>query len=245
MSASPRLRVRSDARVSGRIRLRGSEARYLRDVLRLRSGARVDVFDGEGGEFVTEIAEVGRGGVELSVVRALERSPVESPLSLTLAVAVAKGAKLDWVVEKATELGVSRIVPFVCTRTIPDRDFAARTRRWRKIAEAATAQSRRSICPDVADVGQFSVVLALPAVSDRALFFWERAGAAFSRRSEQRVASAVVVTGPEGGFTDEEAAAAERAGFTLTTLGPRILRAETAAITAVTLAQTHYGDLKI
>jgi 16S rRNA (uracil1498-N3)-methyltransferase len=244
VSVLHRLRVPSDARGAERIRLRGAEARYLRDVLRLRRGARLEVFDGEGGQFIAEVADVGRSGVELAVVAVSERSPAESPLSLTLAVAVAKGAKLDWVVEKATELGVSRIVPFTCARTIPQGDFASRTRRWQRLAEAAATQSRRAVCPDVDDVAPFSAVLELAPQRDRAILFWERGDASIDSRSDRSVATAVVVTGPEGGFTDEEATAARSAGFTIATLGPRILRAETAALTAVALAQNRWGDLR-
>ena len=237
-----RLRVPSDARNTGRVRLRGAKVRYLRNVLRLRRGARVEVFDGEGGAFIAEISEIGPSSVDLSLVEAVERSS-ESPLSLTLAVAVAKGTKLDWVVEKATELGVSRIQPFVSERSIGDRDFGARTRRWRRIAEAATAQSRRAVCPEVEDVTGFSTILGLAERCERALFFWERGGESLDSQVDGPVASAAVVTGPEGGFSDAEADAARAAGVLLATLGPRIVRAETAAVAAVALAQHRWGDL--
>jgi 16S rRNA (uracil1498-N3)-methyltransferase len=238
-----RLRVDNEQLRSRIIRLRGAELRRLRDVLRLRRGARVELFDGEGASFEAEVIAIGAASADLGVVGALARH-VESPLALTLAVALAKGAKLDWVVEKATELGVSRIVPFTCERTVPERgDFASRQSRWRRIADSAAAQSGRTVSPVVDDVRRFTDLCALVANHDRALLFWERGAAPLPAAESGAVARAVVVTGPEGGFTDGEAAQAAEAGFTIATLGPRILRAETAAIVAVALAQQRWGDL--
>ena len=239
-----RFRAPTDELRSGRVRLRGAELRHLRDVLRLGAGARVALFDGEGGSFLAEVASIGRAAAELDVLGAIER-PAESALSLALAVAIAKGAKLDWVVEKATELGASRFLPFTSERTIPEpRDFGERVRRWRRIARAAVAQCGRTLCPEIRDVTSFADVLLLGAEYDRRILFWEERGSPLARASDRGVRSVLVVTGPEGGFAPEEAARAEAAGFTLAALGPRILRAETAAVAAVTLAQFLWGDLE-
>ncbi|MGH7898661.1 MAG: RsmE family RNA methyltransferase, partial [Candidatus Binatia bacterium] len=128
--------------------LRGSELRHLRDVLRLESGDRVELFDGAGRSFLAEIRSLGSSRADLELIEPLE-SKRDSALSLTLAVAVSKGSKLDWVIEKATELGVSRIVPFTSERTIPDRaGSGSRASRWQRIAAAATAQSGRTRCPE-------------------------------------------------------------------------------------------------
>jgi 16S rRNA (uracil1498-N3)-methyltransferase len=238
-----RVRVPKEQLRSGAIRLRGAELRHLRDVLRLKPGARIEIFDGEGGNFLAEITAIGSGAADIAVRCAIERRS-ESPLTLTLAVAITKGAKLDWVVEKATELGVSRVVPFTCRRTVPERgDFASRVSRWRRIAAAAAAQSGRTICPQIAEVTDFSGIVRQAAGHDRALLFWERGAAALGPRGDGHVRSVFVATGPEGGFTEAEAAQAEAAGFALATLGPRILRAETAAVAAVALAQHRWGDL--
>src|SRR5439155_9022388 len=137
----------------------GAELRHLRDALRLGAGARVTLFDGEGGIFLAEVASIGRSAAELDVLGSIE-SRAESQLSLALAVAIAKGAKLDWVVEKATELGASRILPFTSERTIAERShFAERLRRWRRIASAAAAQCGRAVCPEIRDVTSLAVVL--------------------------------------------------------------------------------------
>ncbi len=234
----PKVRLRG-----GRLRLEGAELHYLRDVLRLRRGARVEIFDGEGQSFLTDLEAIGPTAAEL-VVREAVAPHGESPLALTLAVAVAKAAKLDWVVEKATELGVTRIVPFASEHTIAAVERGrGRIDRWRRIAAAATAQSGRVRCPEVVAIETFVKLLPFAAAHDRSLLFSPRDGASFAEPAGGSVRSALVVTGPEGGFSATEVAQAIEAGFALSTLGPRVLRAETAAIAAVTLAQHHWGDL--
>ncbi len=238
-----RVRVAKEQLRSGAVRLRGAELRHLRDVLRMRRGARIEVFDGEGGSFVAEVAAIGASAADLTVLDAVDRR-TESPLALTLAVAIAKGAKLDWVVEKATELGVSRIVPFTCERTIPERaEFASRGRRWRRIAAVAAAQSGRTVSPQLDEVVNFPDIVQRARRHDRSLLFWERGVDALGARQQAGVRDVLVATGPEGGFTEAEAADAQAGGFTICTLGPRILRAETAALAAVALAQHRWGDL--
>jgi 16S rRNA (uracil1498-N3)-methyltransferase len=240
---------------AGRVRLRGAELRHLRDVLRLAPGARIEVFDGEGRAALAVVAAVDRRAADLTIVAPIERN-AESPLTITLAVGLAKGAKLDWIVEKTTELGVSRIVPFTSERAVPERmSFAAKLERWRRIASSAAAQSGRAVCPEVENVSTFDALLARRAAHDRALFFWEEATDAMRPVGEAAHASVparaaptvlrnvMMVTGPEGGFSKDEAAAAARAGFTIASLGPRTLRAETAAVTVVVLAQIAWGDL--
>jgi 16S rRNA (uracil1498-N3)-methyltransferase len=242
-SAVHRLRIPKARWRDGRLRIEGGELHYLRDVLRLRRGARVEIFDGEGQSFVTDVVAIGPGGAELVLGEAVSR-PSESPLALTLAVAVAKASKLDWVVEKATELGVTRIVPFASERTIAAVERAAgRIDRWRRIASAAAAQSGRSRCPEVSAIVTFAKLLPLASANDRALLFSPAGGAPLAEPAGGAARTAVVVTGPEGGFSTAEVARAIESGFALATLGPRVLRAETAAIAAVMLAQHRWGDL--
>jgi 16S rRNA (uracil1498-N3)-methyltransferase len=238
-----RFRAPRDELRTGRVRLRGGELRHLRDALRIGAGACVALFDGEGGTFLAEVVSIGRSSAELDVLGSIERR-AESALSLALAVAITKGAKLDWVVEKATELGASRILPFTSERTIPERpDFGERVRRWRRIAGAAVAQCGRAVCPEVCDVTSLAAVLRDGHEHDRRVLFWEEGGLPLTGAPDGGVRSVLVVIGPEGGFDPEEVVRAEAAGFTLAALGPRILRADTAAVTAVTLAQFLWGDM--
>jgi len=239
-----RLRLPAARLQTGRIRLEGAELHYLRDVLRLRRGARVEVFDGEGRSFEAELATIGPGGADLVLGDASPQRH-ESPLELTLAVAVAKAAKLDWVVEKATELGVTRIIPFACERAIAAIERGtSRIERWRRIAVAAAAQCGRVRCPEVLATESFAGLMRLATSHDRAVLFSASGGGSLGDREARAVRSVVVVTGPEGGFSADEVAQAARLGFSLATLGPRVLRAETAAIVAVALAQHRWGDLR-
>jgi len=238
-----RFQVPKPALDGRRVELRGSALRHLRDVLRLGNGDRVEVFDGAQRSFVAEIRSVGRSSADLDLLSPIE-SERESALSLTLAVALSKGSKLDWVVEKATELGVSRIVPFASERTIPERGSSLnRADRWQRIAAAATAQSGRVRCPEIVRLTGFSAVLSLAAEHDRAILFWEAGDRPLESARDGLVRRVLLVTGPEGGFSAKEASQAKAARFTLASLGPRILRAETAAIAVVTLGQFLWGDL--
>ncbi len=232
-----RFRVEPGALERPEVELRGAALHHLHTVLRLRAGDRVELFDGAGIGATAEIVSVTATAAEL---RVLERTggDRESPLELTLAVALVRGAKLDWVIEKATELGVRRLVPFITDRSTPRGE---KTERWRRIAESAAAQSGRLVVPEVAAVASFDAVLADGGPYDRKLLLWERASAPIAAGAAPR--RALVVTGSEGGFSAAEAERAAAAGFDLVGLGPRVLRAETAAIAAVTVCQLMWGDL--
>lgn len=233
-----RVRVSPQAAREHPVRVRGAELRHLRDVLRLRAGDRIELFDGEGSGWIAEILSVGVASADVALLEPIAH-PRESPLALTLAVGLLKGAKLDWVVEKATELGVTRLVPFVSARSVAR---TARVARWRTIAAAAAAQSGRVAYPAIDEVCGLSAVLALRSAHERAVLFWEE-GTAPLERDARPAASALVVTGPEGGFTAAEATQAATAGFAIARLGPRVLRAETAPLVAAALAQFLWGDL--
>jgi 16S rRNA (uracil1498-N3)-methyltransferase len=220
-----------------RTQLSDEAAFHLRTVLRAREGDLVEAFDGDGEGALAEIVRIAGETVE---IRLLERTGAEreSPLALTLAVAVSRGAKLDWVVEKATELGVAAIVPFAAERSVAAGE---RVERWKRIADAAAAQSGRVRSPRIEGVRAFPEMIAAAEGSEIRLFFWERSTTPLPRKPQAR--SVFVVTGPEGGFSADEARLATDAGFHTVGLGPRILRAETAAIVAVSLAQLVWGDL--
>ena len=238
-----RFRVAAGDLVAQKLELRGKELRHLRDVLRLSAGSRVELFDGEGRAVIAVVDAIDRAAADLTIVSPSERA-TESPLAITLAIALPKGAKLDWVVEKATELGVSRVLPFTSERTIPERaSYAAKRERWRRIAAAAAAQSGRSRCPEIEEVASFAAVLEREGAHDRAVLFWEQADGPLRVESSPGISRLLVVTGPEGGFSAREAEAAGGAGFEIASLGPRTLRAETAAVVAVALAQIAWGDL--
>ncbi|MBS0014051.1 MAG: RNA methyltransferase, partial [Desulfobacterales bacterium] len=171
----------------------------------------------------------------------------ESPLDLIVAQGFLKDKKMDDLVRHLTELGVTRWIPMITRRTVarPDaRRMKKRMERWQVIALEAIKQCDRSMVPDIAPVMDFSEVLTLGATVDLRLFFWEAARAPLAAPGEDGPGSILLLLGPEGGFTQNEAADAEAAGFFAVSMGRRILRAETAAIAACTLVQHVFGDLQ-
>jgi len=223
--------------------IEGDAANHIARVLRLERGDALTVFDGRGGEYAARIEEFRKGAV---IVAVAERSAAEreSPLSLTLAQGVSRGERMDWVVQKATELGVSRIVPVLTERTVVKlgpQQAERKVLHWQGIATAACEQSGRDRIPVV------DLPLSLPE-------FLRGAGQAgrvlLSPAARLRVADlprpdgeVVVLIGPEGGLAEAEQQAALAAGFVGVRLGPRVLRTETAAVAALTLFQHHFGDL--
>ncbi|HEX3558212.1 MAG TPA: 16S rRNA (uracil(1498)-N(3))-methyltransferase [Pyrinomonadaceae bacterium] len=249
-----------------RVVLSAEESRHLRDVLRLRAGDEAQVFDGEGREFACIVVEsIGRAAA-LEVRGRAEPPSRESPLELTLAVALLKGEKFDLVVQKATELGASRVVPVATKRAdvrLRDaRDTARRVERWRRLALEASKQSGRARVPAVTEpLALDSFVEGAAHAGEVRLLFAERGGAGMdslsapdslsikagrgsvSNESEPRPALTALV-GPEGGWDDAEIARAREHGWTIITLGGRTLRAETAAIVVAAILQHRFGDLR-
>jgi 16S rRNA (uracil1498-N3)-methyltransferase len=226
----------------------GDELAHLRKVLRLEPGDRFIVFDDTGWEHEAVIRSFSAHRGDIDILRSYQPDR-ESALQITLALGLTKGEKMDFVVEKATELGVLNIVPFTSTYTVPkldDRKAEARTERWKKIAVSAAKQSGRTRLPKVYSLCEFREFAGKPWDDMLKLFFWEREGQQTLKqvRDSQPDARAVLlVIGPEGGFSVEEADLAQRHGFRSVQLGPRILRAETAAIAALSLVQFLWGDL--
>jgi 16S rRNA (uracil1498-N3)-methyltransferase len=227
------------------VTLTGDEAKHLRGVLRLKVGDEVFVFNGEGQEFKCRVAQMRRDEVELDQQEEIEPANPESPLSFTLAVALLKGEKFDLVVQKATELGITSIIPVttkhadIHLRDASDAD--KRVTRWRRIAMEAAKQCGRARVPEIEMPQAFETVLNESEHEVR-LLFSERDGD--SLNLGKPATSVIALLGSEGGWADEELAKARDAGWQVLTLGGRILRAETAAITVAVLIQHLFGDLK-
>jgi 16S rRNA (uracil1498-N3)-methyltransferase len=230
-----------------RITLTGSAAGHVSRVLRLRVGENLTLFNGSGGEYSATIEQSQGSSVTVAVgeARPLER---ESPLHLTLAQGISRGERMDLVVQKATELGATAIVPLLTERSVVRLTAQQADRKmnhWRAIAIAACEQSGRNRLPAVSSPRALSDFLrggdGSPSEGMRLLL--SPAGAAGLDDLERPAAGITVLIGPEGGLTDEEQQAALRAGFVAVRLGPRVLRTETAAIAALTLLQREFGDL--
>jgi 16S rRNA (uracil1498-N3)-methyltransferase len=234
------------------ITLRKGAASHVTRVLRLRVGEPLTLFNGQGGEYAGTL-EKSHGGEATVVVgnhRAQER---ESPLGLTLAQGVSRGERMDLVVQKATELGVSCLVPLLTERSVVRLEAQQADRKsnhWRAIAIAACEQSGRNRLPRIMSPLALRDFLRAPHPQAR-----PRSGEPLLRlllspaapRSlgeiEPRPRAVMVLIGPEGGLTDAEHETAVAAGFSAVRLGPRVLRTETAAIVALALVQQRFGDL--
>jgi len=240
------------------VTLESDEARHLRDVLRLKPGDEVYVFNGDGKEFHCRVEESRRDNARLKVIGEVDPARPESPLRLTLAVALLKGEKFDLVVQKATELGVTRVVPVVTKladiRLRDASDATKRVARWQRIALEAAKQSGRAVVPEIAGPMSFESVIHDASKSQdisrngelNCLMFSEREGESIETaipKLPAKLTMLMALIGSEGGWTDEELAAARQAGWTTVTLGGRTLRAETAAIAVAVLLQHRFGDL--
>jgi len=226
----------------------GQELEHLRRVLRLTVGDTVTLFDDTGWEHEAVIRGFHDDRGELEIRRSYE-SGRESPLALTLALGLTKGEKMDFVVEKATELGVGFILPFTSSFTVPkldDKKIAKRTDRWQKIALSAAKQCGRTQVPEILPLCEFASMVESGGAEQLKLLFWEKETTRSLRQLHVENASAnsiVVAVGAEGGLSDAEAQLAVKRGFSTVHLGRRILRAETAAVAVISLVQFLWGDL--
>lgn len=221
------------------------ETRHLRDVLRLRTGEIVRVFDGEGREFSAEIGKIEKRESVLKILEEVSPSAPVSNLDFTLAVALLKGEKFDLVVQKAVELGITKLIPVTTKRTdVKLKDADKKLVRWQKIALEAAKQSGRADLMKIEATQDFTKFIENSAsrrlAGENLLLFAERSGESFSNiKSAGKIIAAV---GSEGGWEDSEIEAAREKGFQIVTLKGRILRAETAAIAIAAVLQHRFGD---
>jgi 16S rRNA (uracil1498-N3)-methyltransferase len=232
----PRLYVEETLSDGSSLILEGAQANYLANVLRLGPNAQVKLFDNRTGEWLGQIVEAGRKRVALRIVRHLR--PREPVPDLWLLFAPIKRGRIDWLVEKATELGVARLVPVITSRTIVDR---VKDERLLAHAIEAAEQCDRTALPELAEPQKLeSLLKSWPA--ERTLLFADEAGGAPMIEAASSGPAAILI-GPEGGFTDAERALIRSVSQAkAVSLGPRILRADTAAIAALSLWMAAAGD---
>ncbi len=234
------------------IRLDADEAHHLSRVLRLSEGDRVFVFDGEGNEWECEIARVGKREADLTILYQLSNE-VESPLRLTLAQALVKGDKFDWIVQKATELGVTRIVPLITDHSdikrVEER-AEQKLERWRRISLEALKQCGRRRLVEIVEPRSFTKFCEAESDAKTVLFFSERTATGgwgeyyWLWSGSSPPSSLTLMVGPEGGWSQAELELAEKYMFVKLSLGPRILRTETAGLVAAALTQNLFGDIR-
>jgi 16S rRNA (uracil1498-N3)-methyltransferase len=220
------------------------ETFHLARVLRLGVGARVEVCDGQGGNFVAQVTSLELRGATLRILKK-KAFWGESPLPLVLGIGLAKGEALDEAIRQATEMGVSRIFPFISERSerLPPERVARRQDRWQRLARESIKSCQRSLLPQIDPACEFSQALEGP--EQVKLIFWEeeRGGGLKSFLQLPRPRDVRILIGPEGGFSPQEAALAREAGFHVVSLGPRRLKVATAALAGITLMQYAWGDL--
>lgn len=229
------------------VTLDNSGARHLRDVLRARIGEKIRLFDGNGALYRGEVRSVSKKEVSVLVGLRLSTEAARNPF--LFAQAILKGDKMELVLQKTAELGVSAFLPFVSSRTIPKIDPKKdRTSRWQKIAQEASKQCGRATHMVVEAPVTFETLVDKTGAGVK-IVFWEESRESLRRFFEgvelrnSRQGSIVVLIGPEGGFSEDEIDLAVRHGFSALSLGPLVLRAETAAIAAMSLIQYELGNI--
>ncbi len=243
------------------VSIAGEKAHYLTSVLRCKKDDELIVFNGKGRCLRTSIRKAGKREVTAEVLEEFPCDP-ESPLNIVLVQGLLKGEKMDLIVGKTTELGVKEIIPLITERSRLRETRKAM--RWRKIAEEASRQSGRTEVPVIRDPVEFRECMGGTGPDRhgdtaprrrgevKGFIFWEDRGSSLNEAIKKIFVPAGhpfaglpihLLVGPEGGFTREEVALAEGKGFQVVSLGRRILRAETAAISAVTLVQFLLGDM--
>jgi 16S rRNA (uracil1498-N3)-methyltransferase len=226
------------------IKLNEDKSHYLISVVRLKKGDTIEIIDGKGKAYEAKISEISKGNVFVNIISEIP-SDIESDLNFILCQSILKGEKMDIVIQKTTELGVKEIIPVITERCLVKK--TRKIKRWQKIAEESVEQCGRTVIPTVHEPVQFGSLFTVYCSQQMDGFiFWEEGGLPLKDAIQRLLSSTTlhhpntpifIFIGPEGGLTFEEVQLAEKHGLIRTTLGKRILRAETAAIVSVAFVQ--------
>jgi 16S rRNA (uracil1498-N3)-methyltransferase len=225
--------------------LTAEQANYVSRVLRLKTDDHVILFDGQGGEFSAVIKEFAKDRVRLQLGRR-RANDIESPLSIQLVQGLSRGGRMDVVVQKSTELGVHRITPVISEFSVVKLDpekAAKRREHWLKVSQSACEQCGRNRLPEIDVPQNLHSWLANPADEDRVRIMLDPGSGESIAKLAPAVNAVTLLVGPEGGLSDSERQQCEEKGFRSMSLGPRILRTETAALAAIAVLQAYRGDL--
>ena len=240
-----RLHIAGSYEAETQLELDADKAHYVNRVLRMRVGDSLTIFDGKGSEYNTTIRRIHKTGATLQVGNSVA-ADTESKLRVHLVQGISRGERMDFVVQKATELGVKRITPVLTNFGVVKLDAARAEKRrdhWQKIAVGACEQSGRLRLPLIdTPLPLKSWFAAKPEQADTELILRPDAATALTDVNTPRTKVCVLI-GPEGGFSDSELEDADIVGFQSVSLGPRVLRTETAAIAAIAVLQSRWGDL--
>jgi 16S rRNA (uracil1498-N3)-methyltransferase len=232
-----------------RVKMRGEDVKHITKVLRLGVGDKIIICDGGNTDYDGEIQKVVKDEIFIGLSRA-RPSGTEAPVDIVLFQSIPKSTKMDFIIQKGTELGIKRFVPVSTARTVVrlegDRDVQKKVNRWQRIALEAAKQSRRGIVPEVEQPVSFSEALSMMEGFDLAVlpYVGEQS---YTLRSipceDHKVKSIGVFVGPEGGFEEEEVEMARERGIYTIKMGPRILRTETAGMVLTSMLMYRFGDL--
>jgi 16S rRNA (uracil1498-N3)-methyltransferase len=243
----PTFFVGSEAIVPPTIRITGPLLRHLRQSLRLQTGEQLTVTDDRGTRYRAEISEITSGALIGRILDTIP-APPKTARSIVLAQSLLKGEKMDWVIQKATELGVDRIVPILAAHSVvrPRTDrIEHQLSRWQRIAHEAAQQSERWSVPIIDEPATVSQLLSASKKASSKILLAERSdGASLTSLPLHGNGDMWLLIGPEGGWDEVELREMRQEGFLAVTLGPRILRAETAAIAALSVLQSRLGGLE-
>ena len=222
----------------------GSDVHHIKDVLRMKVGDQLELLDGSGKIHISKILELKKDEIICKILSS--RSEESEPkVKVTLAQCLPKAKKMDLIVQKCTELGVHKIIPALSERSIPK---AEKQERWQKIAKEAAEQSGRSTIPEISPLTKFEEVLKTKDQFDLALIPWElekenalKNILTTGRPEDRKTGRLLILIGPEGGFSRSEIELAKSAGFIPISLGPRILRAETAGMAILSMINYAYS----
>ncbi len=235
----PRIYSRQALHTGATISLEEDAAHHLARVLRVKSGRAIQVFNGDGRQFDATVAKVDRGDVDIDVGAESAAAP-ESPLTIELGIAIPANDRMDWLLQKATELGVHAVTPLVTERSQSAAKRAVkRSSHWQRVAINACEQCGRAVVPVINDVLKLPDWAAQPFGGDQ----WVMSPAAAGSPPTSDMSNSIrLLVGPEGGLSETEIAMATAAGFSGWQLGPRILRSETAPLAALAVLQHLAGD---
>lgn len=234
--------------ISNVIRIYGEDVNHIKNVLRMRSGDILEVSDGRGFDYIVEILKLEQDCITTGIIQS-QANRTEPPVQVTLFQGIPKSDKMDFIVQKSVELGIVKIVPVITGRTVvkldSQKDSIKKVERWRKIALEAAKQCGRGALPTVENVMSFGEALEYATENDLSIMPYEKETAQGLRNiiMNNKPRKKGIFIGPEGGFTEEEVKKAVAFDIKPVTLGPRILRTETAGIAVISIIMYEYGDM--
>ena len=231
--------------IPSKVEITGQDAWHICKVLRYKKGGKIKVCDGKGKDFVAKISFVSSDKIKLDIIEQYD-SNSESFIDITLCSAMLKDRKMDLIIKNITQLGVKKWIPFFSERCIPKFDVKGgkiKKKRWEKIAKESLKQCQRSFLPLISEPLMFEDLLKKVEYYDLKIAFWEESKSKLNIEVKKTINKVVILIGPEGGFSKAEISLAESKGFISCSLGPRLLKAETAAVASLTIIQHVLGDM--